>query len=132
MAKYIYPAVFTKEKEGGYSIDFPDITGCYTCSETAQEGFEMAEDVLALMLYDLEQEKKEIPKASDIKDIETKENEFASYVTADTSFYERYYSNKTVKKNCTIPYWLEREASKNNINFSQVLQDALKNILNKR
>jgi len=85
----------------------------------------MAKDVLALTLYDLEQDKKEIPVASDIKDIIIKKNEFVSLVAADTMFYERFYSSKTVKKNCTLPYWIEKEASERNINFSQVLQEAL-------
>jgi len=129
MAKYVYPAIFTKEDNGEYSIVFPDIQGCHTCSGNLQEGFEMAADALTLMLYDLEQDKKEIPKPSDIKSVNVANNEFVSYIAADTAFYERYYSNKTVKKNCTIPYWLEKMASDNNINFSQVLQDGLKNIL---
>lgn len=131
MSKYVYPAVFTEEKDGKYSITFPDVKGCYTCSDSIQDGIEIAGDALSLMLYDLEQDKKEIPEASNIKDIEVSDNEFASYIIADTGFYERYYSNKTVKKNCTIPYWIEKEASEKNINFSQVLQDALKEIIKK-
>ena len=124
MAKYIYPAVFTQEVEGGYSVNFPDVPSCYTCGENLYDAMKMAKDVLALTLYDLEQDKKEIPVASDIKDIIIKKNEFVSLVAADTMFYERFYSSKTVKKNCTLPYWIEKEASERNINFSQVLQEA--------
>ena len=58
MAKYIYPAIFTKEDEGGYSIKFPDLEGCYTQGEDIQDGLEMANDVLCFTLYDLEEEKK--------------------------------------------------------------------------
>ena len=123
--KYIYPAVFTKEVKGGYSVNFPDVPSCYTCGENLYDAMKMAKDVLALTLYDLEQDKKEIPVASDIKDIIIKKNEFVSLVAADTMFYERFYSSKTVKKNCTLPYWIEKEASERNINFSQVLQEAL-------
>lgn len=52
MAKYVYPAVFTHEAEGGYSITFPDLPDCATSAETLEEGIEMAADALCLMLYD--------------------------------------------------------------------------------
>lgn len=61
MAKYIYPAVFTPEEDGGYSINFPDIESCYTSAETLEEGLDMANDVLCLMLYDMEENGREIP-----------------------------------------------------------------------
>ena len=80
MAKYIYPAVFTKEVEGGYSVNFPDVPSCYTCGENLYDAIKMAKDVLALILYDLEQDRKEIPVASDIKDIITKKDEFVSSI----------------------------------------------------
>ena len=50
MAKYVYPAVFTHEAEGGYSITFPDLPDCATSAETLEEGIEMAADALCLML----------------------------------------------------------------------------------
>ena len=48
--KYVYPAVFEKE-DGGYSISFPDLESCYTSAETLEEGIEMANDVLCMVLY---------------------------------------------------------------------------------
>ena len=53
MAKYVYPAIFTKEDEGGYSIIFPDLEGCYTQGDDMQNSLEMANDVLCFTLYDL-------------------------------------------------------------------------------
>ena len=44
MAKYIYPAIFTPEKDGGYSINFPDLEGCYTYGDDLADGMEMAKD----------------------------------------------------------------------------------------
>ena len=52
--KYVYPAVFHAEPEGGYTISFPDIEGCLSQGETIQECCEMAEDALTLMLWDME------------------------------------------------------------------------------
>ena len=132
MAKYVYPAIFTLDKEGGCSVDFPDLDECYTCGEDLYDGLKMAEDALALMLYDMEQEKKEIPSATRIQDVKHEANDFVTYVSADTAFYERYYGNKLVKKNCTIPSWLEYEASKKNYNFSQVLKEALEEKLREK
>lgn len=57
MAKYTYPAVFNKEPEGGYTIYFPDIEGCYTQADDVAEGIENAGDALCLMLYEYEKEK---------------------------------------------------------------------------
>lgn len=130
MAKYVYPAVFTEEENGQYSVNFPDIECCYTSGDTLIEALENAKDVLCMMLYELEQDNKEIPKQSSIKTIELKNNEFINLIECDTEYYKRYYENKSVRKNCTLPYWLNALAEENNINFSAVLQEALKQKLN--
>ena len=62
MAKYAYPAIFTKE-ENGYSVAFPDIEGCFTSGATLPEAMELAEDALCLMLYDREEDGEPIPPA---------------------------------------------------------------------
>ena len=49
--KYAYPAVFTPEEKGMYSVNFPDLESCYTCGENLAEALVMAEDVLAMTLY---------------------------------------------------------------------------------
>ena len=54
MAKYAYPAIFTPEEDGSYSIIFPDLEGCYTCGDNLEDGIEMAEDALSLVLYGYE------------------------------------------------------------------------------
>ena len=126
MAKYVYPAIFTREDEGGYSIHFPDIEGCYTQGENMQDGLIMANDVLCLMLYDFEEENKTIPEASDPLSIKVDENSFVSLVYCDTIEYKKFYDNKAIKKTLTLPAWLNSVAEKEGINFSQVLQSALK------
>ncbi len=126
MSKYVYPAVFTKEENGQYSVLFKDLEGCYTCGDSLSDAMEMAEDVLALTLYGYEKNGADIPAAADISEIETGENEFVNYIACDTAEYWKMYSNKTVKKTLIIPEWLNEEALKCNINFSAVLQEALK------
>lgn len=123
--KYIYPAVFTKEDDGGYSVVFPDLESCYTCGDSLEQAMDMAEDCLALVLYGYETDKKEIPNASSIDSITTNSDEFVSLIKCDTLSYRKQYSSKAVKKTLTIPEWMNDEAIRAGINFSQLLQDAL-------
>lgn len=125
MSKYIYPAIFTKEKTG-YSVSFPDIKGCLTQGNSLQEAFSMASDALCLMLYTLEENNETIPTSSDISKIKTTKSEFVSYVTCDTLFYRQFHDNKSVKKTLTIPAWLNTMSERAGINFSATLQAALK------
>ena len=125
MAKYVFPAVFTLEKNGQYSINFPDIEGCYTCGENIEDALMMAEDVLAFTLYDYEKEGLEIPQPSLRTDIVINSNEFINYVLCDTIEYRKMHNNKAVKKTLTIPEWINETASAMGLNFSQILQEAL-------
>lgn len=130
MSKYIYPAIFTEESGGGYSIAFPDIPGCYTQGEDMNDGMEMADDILCLRLYDMKKNGETIPAPSDIRTLKTEENQFATLVSCDTLEYKKFYEKKAVKKTLSIPSWLNEMAEAQHINFSAVLQSALKDKLN--
>lgn len=125
--KYVYPAIFTKESNGLYSIDFPDLESCYTCGDNLQDGIIMAEDILAFTPYDYERKNKPIPTPSEKFDIS--ENEFINYIVCDTIEYQKKNNNKSVKKTLSISCWFNEEAKRHNINFSKTLQEALKNQL---
>ena len=126
MAKYVYPAIFSKEDDGKYSVLFPDIENCYTGGDDMADALEMAEDVLCLTLYDMEKDGKTIPAPSDCKAVETNDDSIVTLIRCDTEFYRRFYENKSVKKTLTIPMWLNERAERANINFSGILQEALK------
>ncbi len=130
MSRYAYPAVFTPEKEGGYSITFPDLEGCYTCGDNLPDSLMMAEDALALVLYGYEADGRAIPSPSTAANIPLADGEFVNFIACDTLTYRKMYNNKAVKKTLTIPEWLNEAASEAGVNFSQVLQDALKARLN--
>lgn len=132
MAKYVYPAIFTPEEEGGYSVRFPDVQDCFTGSETLAGAMEMANDVLCLMLYDLEQANGSIPDASSVDAIQsqTEPGEFVSLIACDTVEYRKFYDSRAVKKTLSIPSWLNDMAERAGINFSGTLQEALKQQLN--
>ncbi len=127
--KYIYPAVFSPE-DSGYSVEFPDLPGCCTCGDSLEESLSMAKDALSLFLVELEDEKQDIPEPSSIKSLSLEGNRFASLINVDTTIYRQTLSNVAVKKTLSIPQWLNQAAIANGINFSQVLQDALKQKLN--
>ena len=74
MARYAYPAVFTPEENGQFSVNFPDLESCYTCGDDMKDALIMAEDVLAFTLYDYERTGKEIPQPSIAANIELEKN----------------------------------------------------------
>lgn len=123
--KYVYPAIFTTEPEG-ISVTFPDLPNCATSGKTISEALEMASDALALMLYDMEEDGKEIPPASDIRTLAANDDAFISLIACDTLEYRKMFDGKAVKKTLTIPSWLNKAAERENINFSAVLQNALR------
>lgn len=131
MTRYAYPAVFTPEEDGGFSVVFPDLEGCYTCGDDLADAIMMAEDVLALTLYGYENDRREIPVPSDMSAVPLESDEFVNFISCDTMAYRKIYNNKAVKKTLTIPEWLNEAASSMNVNFSQVLQDALLAIVQK-
>jgi len=130
MAKYAFPAVFEPDKEaGGYCVYFPDIEGCYTQGEDIADAIEMAGDALCLMLYAMEKKDLDIPKASQSSDIEAKPDDIVNWIACDTKYYKNYFENKAVKVDVTLPLWLKEEGEKKHVNFSQILQNGVKEYL---
>ncbi|RJX28510.1 MAG: HicB family protein [Dethiobacter sp.] len=126
--KLIYPACFYPCEEGGYTVIFPDLPGCITEGDTLSEAVDMAIDAASGWLLDSVEENKQIPKASDIKRVVPDEykNGFVSLISIDLDEYAKKYGNKAIKKTLTVPQWLNTIAEREGINFSNVLQTALK------
>ena len=126
--KAAYPIILKPDKDG-YYVEIPDFD-VGTQGETIAEAMEMARDAIGIMGIDMEDDKKALPEPSSTANFKVNENELVSLVDVDFSEYRRKNEMKVVKKNCTLPSWLCYEAEKANINFSQVLQAALKKELN--
>ena len=126
--KYSYIAVVSFDDDG-ISIDFPDLHGCFTCSETEAEIFQMAKEVLGLHLWSMEQDGEPIPEPSNIKNIKLEENETAMLIEVFMPPVRDRINNRVVKKTLTIPQWLNAEAERYGVNFSQILQNGLKEYL---
>lgn len=129
--KMVYPACFYPCEEGGYTVIFPDLQGCVTEGDNLQEAIEMAIDAASGWLLAEVENNKPIPIASNIKNIIANEyeNGFVSLISIDLDEYAKKYGTKAVKKTLSIPAWLNTLAEKENINFSQILQNALVNHL---
>ena len=119
--KYIFPAIFTPEDDGGFSISFPDIPGCRTQAESIQEGLYMANDVLGLMLYNRELRGDKMPSPSALESIKTMPGQFVQFIPCDT----RFFNTQPIKKTLTVPMNLNIIAEREGINFSATLQEAL-------
>lgn len=129
----MYPACFFKE-ENGYSVIFPDLE-LATCGETMEEAMAMAVDCLAGRLRWLKQDGDPIPEPSQMnaidlaevsKELEIEPEEaFVNMVSVDVEAYAKEHFDKSVRKTLTIPAWLNAAALEMDINFSQVLQEAL-------
>jgi len=126
--KYSYIAVISFDDDG-ISLNFPDLDGCFSCAETEDEIFQMAKEVLGLHLWSMEQDGETIPEPSHIKDIKLEENETAMLIEVFMPPVRDRINNRVVKKTLTIPQWLNVEAERNGVNFSQILQNGLKEYL---
>ena len=124
MNRLFYPAVFHKAEEGGFWVTFPDIPECMTQGDSMQEAYEMSVDALGLSLTTMEEEGERIPKASSLDEVDTGDGTLV-IVEFDMAEYRRKHSSKAVKKTLSIPEWLNEAAVRENINFSQLLQEAL-------
>lgn len=121
--KTVYPAVLRPEPEGGYTVLYPDLDGCISYGEDLKDALEMAQEALGLYLVSLEERKIDIPAASDVRTIKADNNSIVTPIMVEVNKYRR---NKTVNKTLTLPAWLNEAGEKAHVNFSGVLQEALK------
>ena len=132
----MYPACFFHE-EDGYSVVFPDLNWLATQGDTFEEAMEMAIDCLAGYLHTCQIDGATVPTPSRISDIDPKAlareldpeapmcEAIVNMVSVDVAAYAKQHFEKSVRKTLTIPAWLNTAALEMNINFSQVLQEAL-------
>jgi predicted RNase H-like HicB family nuclease len=124
--KLIYPAIFTPclEKEG-YTVEVPDLPGCISEGNSLIEAIEMGTDAASgWILLELESGNS-YPAPSDHMNLSVTEGSFINLLVLDIDAYAEKYGSKTIRKNITIPAWMNAFGEKNHINFSRVLQDAL-------
>ena len=126
---YVYPAIFYDDPDG-IAIEFPDLPGCLPCAHTMEDAFKNAKEALQLHLYSMEEDGEPIPEPSRVPDIKP-DSDSGSIVMIEAwmpPFREKML-NKSTTKTVTIPRWLDILARKEKVNYSHLLQGALKNYL---
>lgn len=121
--QYVYTAIL--EPEGTqYNVYFPDLPNCYTCGDNLAEALYMADDALNGWLSRAEESGEAIPAPS--ANVPVPDGCRATLVRADTDAYRKKVSTAAVRKNVSMPAWLANLAEARGVNFSQVLQEALR------
>ncbi len=123
--RYFYPAVFTYEPGQEIAIDFPDLK-CATSGTNDDDALLSARALLGCVLYGLEEDGEEIPAPTPLANVEVQPNERAVLIDVYMPSIRQANVNRSVNRTVTLPAWLNAAALERNINFSQVLQDALK------
>lgn len=125
---YVYPAIFEQEKNG-VVIFFPDLPGCLPCAETIEDAFRTAKEALQLHLYGMEEDEEEIPAPTNPAKIKCEEKQYLVAIEAWMPPFREKMLNKSMNKTVTIPRWLNILAEKEKVNYSHLLQNALKEYL---
>ena len=132
----VYPAVFYSDPDSSaFSVTIPDLPGCVSGGNSLSNAIAMGEDAASGWILGELEDGNQVPPASNIKDIhpdpEIGEG-FVSLLFLDMDAYAAKYGNKSVRKNLTIPAWLNTFAEAERLNISKVLQDALTTLYEKK
>ena len=125
----IYPIILTPGKDGGFSVFVPDF-GVKTSGKNLEDSFYAARVQISLKGIELLRKKESLPEPSEVSSLRSEKGEIVTLVDVDFAAFKRIIDNKTVRRNCTLPAWLDEMASEAGINVSAVLQTALKKELN--
>ena len=125
---YSFPAVLYYAKDG-ISIEFPDLPGCLPCAHSTGEAVKNAKEALGLHLWGMEKDNDDIPEPTDITKLILRENSIPLLVDVFMPSVRERLNTKYIKKTLSIPAWLNAEAEKQGVNFSQILQSGLKSYL---
>lgn len=122
--RYFYPAVFTYEPDREIAVVFPDLD-CATSGESEDDALLSARELLGCVLCGLEEDGEEIPRPTPLSDVKVQPNECAVLVDVYMPSVRERANNRSVNRTVALPAWLNAAALERNINFSQVLQEAL-------
>lgn len=124
MAKYFYPAMFHEDGNGGYWVDTPDLPGCFTEGDTLEQAIEKMKVTLSRYLDGIDEES--YPPRTDPAELDPGHDAFIMLVGVEPELAREEVQPDTVSRTLAIPGWLNDLAEKEHINFSHILQDALK------
>jgi predicted RNase H-like HicB family nuclease len=124
--KLTYPAIFYQDKKSGaYAVEVPDLPGCVSGGGSLADAILMGVDAASGWILDELEDGKSVPPMSALEDIHPEDGGFVSLLALDMDTYAEKYGKKAVRKNLTIPAYLNTAAEKAGVNFSEILQEAL-------
>ena len=128
--RYFYPAVFTYAPDQEIAVVFPDLDVA-TSGTDDQDALMSARELLGIVMNGLEEDKEPIPAPTPLAQVPVRENQRAVLVDVFMPSVRMAQANRSVNRTVTLPAWLNAAALERNVNFSQVLQDALKAQINR-
>lgn len=123
MASYIYPAVFHSNSDGSYTVLFPDLPGCITEGKDLESALRMAQEALHTWMEYTVEHKDPVPRPTKLQDVHVTDAEFVNLICAAVK------DDRSVRRNVSIPKWMDEQASAEGLSLSRVLQDALRDRL---
>lgn len=123
--RYFYPAIFTYEPNQEIAVTFPDLD-CATSGMNEDDALLSARELLGCVLNGLEEDGEEIPSPTPLPQVKLSDNERALLIDVYMPSIRMAQRNRSVNRTVTLPAWLNALALEHNVNFSQVLQEALK------
>ena len=123
--RYFYPAIFTYEEGQEIAVVFPDLDVA-TSGINDNDALLSARELLGCTIYGLEEDGADIPLPTPLSKVALQNNERAVLIDVYMPSIRQAHINRSVSRTVTLPAWLNAAALECNINFSQVLQDALK------
>ena len=126
--RYYYPAVFYYEDDGRISVSFPDFDFA-TCADNEVEAFLAARECLGANIYDYEEDERELPVPTELSCVALDESSRAVLIDVFMPSIRMATVNHSVNRTVTLPAGLNAAAMERNINFSQVLQEALRKMI---
>ena len=127
--RYFYPAIFAYEPGQEIAVFFPDLDVA-TSGVNEDDALLSARELLGCVLFGLEEDNEEIPAPTPLTKVNTQSNERAVLIDVYMPSVRLSQINRSVNRTVPLPAWLNAAALEQNVNFSQVLQEALKNHLN--
>lgn len=124
--KLMYPAIFTPcEEKDGFTVVVPDLPGCVTEGDSLINAIDMGTDAACGWILGELEDGNAIPSPTPYEDVHAETGSIVNLLVLDMDSYSEKYGDRAVRKNITIPAWLNTYGETHNLNFSKVLQDAL-------
>lgn len=124
--KLIYPAIFYQFENGnGYTVEVPDLPGCVSEGDTLADAILMGTDAASGWILDELEDGNEIPSASCASELQPEEGGIVNLLVLDMDAYAEKYGSKSVRKNITIPAYMDTYLENHGMSLSKVVQDAI-------